>query len=68
MGVMMGPMVLQPVVGKILDLNWSGQLADGVRLYSVQAYEYGFIPMIGWACLSLVLLVFTKETHCSQRA
>lgn len=68
MGVMMGPMVLQPVVGKILDLNWSGQMADGVRLYSVHAYEYGFIPMIGWVCLSLVLLVFTKETHCSQRA
>ena len=68
MGVMIGPMVLQPVVGKILDLNWSGQMADGVRLYSVQAYEYGFIPMVGWLCLSLVLLVFTKETHCGQRA
>ncbi|WP_300465526.1 MFS transporter, partial [Desulfobacula sp.] len=28
MGVMMGPMLLQPVVGKILDINWAGRMVD----------------------------------------
>ncbi len=68
MGVMMGPMLLQPLVGKILDIHWAGRMVDGVRSYSVEAYEYGFIPMIGWVCLSVVLLFFTKETNCRQIA
>ena len=68
MGVMMGPMLLQPVVGRILDINWTGQMAGGVRVYSLDAYEYGFIPMMGWIILSVLLLFFTKETHCRQIA
>lgn len=66
MGVMMGPTLLQPVVGRILDHNWTGQMVNGVRFYSLDAYEYGFIPMMGWIILSVLLLFFTKETHCRQ--
>lgn len=68
MGVMMGPMLLQPVVGWILDNNWTGQMINGVRIYSLDAYKYGFIPMMGWVILSVLLLFFTKETHCRQIA
>lgn len=68
MGVMMGPMLLQPVVGRILDNNWTGQLVNGVRVYSLDAYEVGFIPMMAWIILSVLLLFFTKETHCRQIA
>ena len=64
MGVMMGPMLLQPAVGKILDYYWAGALVNGVRSYSITAYEYAFIPMMGWLVLSAVLLFFTKETYC----
>ena len=66
MGVMMGPMLLQPLVGRILDYHWTGQMMDGVRIYSLDAYEYGFIPMMAWVILSVGLLFFTKETHCRQ--
>jgi len=68
MGVMMGPMLLQPVVGRILDNNWTGQLDNGARIYSLDAYEVGFIPMMAWIILSVLLLFFTKETHCRQIA
>jgi hypothetical protein len=68
MGVMMGPMLLQPIVGKILDHHWTGGMASGVRVYSLDAYEYGFIPMMGWVILSVLLLFFTKETRCCQTA
>lgn len=64
MGVMMGPMLLQPVVGKILDYYWTGELVNGVRSYSLTAYEYSFIPMMGWLVLSTALLFFTRETYC----
>ena len=68
MGVMMGPMLLQPLVGSILDYHWTGRMIDGVRIYSLDAYEYGFIPMMAWIILSVLLLFFTKETYCRQMA
>jgi sugar phosphate permease len=64
MGVMIGPMLLQPVVGKILDHYWTGTMNQGVRIYSLNAYETGFIPMMAWVILSIVFLIFTKETNC----
>jgi MFS family permease len=66
MGVMLGPTLLQPGVGWILDYNWTGQMTNGVRVYSLDAYQTGFIPMMGWVILSVILLFFTKETNCRQ--
>jgi len=65
-GIMMGPMLLQPLVGKILDSRWSGTMMDGVRVYSLNTYEYGFSPMMVWIFLSCLLLLFTRETYCKQ--
>lgn len=66
MGVMIGPMLLQPIVGSILDRNWQGATADGVRLYDLSCYQTGFAIMLAWMLLSLVLLAFTRETNCRQ--
>lgn len=66
MGTMAGPMILQPAVGWMLDQKWQGQTAEGIRLYSFEAYQAGFAIMIGWIALSLVLLFFLEETHCRQ--
>jgi hypothetical protein len=65
MGVVMGPMLLQPVVGLILDRHYRPD-AGGLRVYSLEAYEIGFIPIMGWILLSVLLLLFTRETHCRQ--
>ncbi len=66
MGVMMGPMLLQPAVGWLLDHFWTGEMDNGVRLYGLQAYENGFTLMLGWLAVALVLMFFTRETHCKQ--
>jgi len=66
MGVMMGPMVLQPAVGWILDNNWQGKAVAGIRVYPLEAYQAGFALMLAWLALSFVLLFFTRETHCCQ--
>ena len=68
MGVMMGPMILQPAVGWILDQNWHGELVDGVRVYPLMAYQLGFALMLSWLALGFVLLFFTRETYCKQIA
>lgn len=66
MGNMLGGMIMPPLVGWILDRNWSGALADGARVYDFAAYRAGFSPMLAWLLLSLLLLAFTRETHCRQ--
>ena len=68
MGVMMGPMLMQPAVGLVLDQRWKGETVNSVRLYGVDAYQTGFSLMIAWLAVSFILLLFTRETHCRQTA
>ena len=48
----------------MLDRRWQGALEHGIRVYSLGAYQAGFGLMIAWAALSVVLLLFTRETFC----
>ena len=65
-GVMVGPMLLQPGIGWVLDAKWDGLHQGGVRVYGVEAFQAGFALMFTWVGLSLILLLFTRETHCRQ--
>jgi nitrate/nitrite transporter NarK len=64
MGVMLGGMFMQPLVGLVLDSRWDGRMAEGVRLYDFAAYQWGFALMLGWCALSLAMLLATRETYC----
>ena len=66
MGIMIGPMALQPIIGWVLDRNWSGAMFDGVRVYSLQAYESAFLIPIIWSIISIFLVSFARETNCAQ--
>lgn len=66
MGVMVGPMFLQPAVGWVLDSRWQGTTKAGTRIYEFGAYRAGFSLMLVWAVLALICLVLTRETDCRQ--
>ena len=70
MGVIIGPMVLQPLIGVILDARWQGAwqgaLVNGKRVFDLASYQQGFSMMLLWSVLALVLLCFTQETYCKQ--
>ncbi len=69
MGVMMGGLVMQPLVGWVLDRHWTGALsAGGARLYDLAAYRNAFSLLFVWGAIALVLLAFTRETRCKQIA
>jgi len=67
MGYMIGPMLLQPIMGFLLDLMWDGTVHDGVRLYSLAAYRGAFLVMIAFSIMAIILLLFTQETYCRQK-
>jgi len=63
MVVMVGGSIFQPVIGKLLDLKWSGILVDGGRIYPTYAYKMALsvIP-IGIFC-AIIATFFIKETY-----
>ena len=65
-GNMLGPMLLQPSIGRVLDRQWTGELASGLRVYSPAAFRSGFLLIIAWATLTVVLTALTRETYCRQ--
>ena len=61
MGMMLGGMLTQPVIGLVLDRHWTGAAAGGVRTYGFEAWRAGFGLMLAWAALALVVLAFVRE-------
>ena len=68
MGVVMAGMIMQPLVGFMLDRHWNGRMEAGVRVYDFAAYQWGFATVFAWGALSLVLLAMTRETRCRPLA
>jgi MFS family permease len=66
-GVMLGPMVLQPSIGWMLDRLWRGAVQEGARVYDLAGYRAGFGLMMAWLVASLAAVLFTSETHCRQQ-
>jgi predicted MFS family arabinose efflux permease len=62
MGVMLGGMVMQPLVGFALDRHAVGL----ARAYDFAAYRSSFALTFGWGAVSLLLLAFARETRCRQ--
>ncbi|MES2535431.1 MAG: MFS transporter [Pseudomonadota bacterium] len=66
MGVMVGPLTQQPVIGWILDRYWDGALQNGVRLYGTEAYRMAFAFLVIWVLTAFVALLLTRDTFGKQ--
>ncbi len=53
--------VLQPLVGGLLDLAWDGRLADGVRVYSAEAYRWAFLSLVATGTMGIVFAACARE-------
>jgi MFS family permease len=65
-GNMLGPTLLQPGIGWMLDKQWTGEMLNGTRIYSLHAFQAAFMLIVLWATSSCVLIALTKETYCEQ--
>jgi MFS family permease len=63
-GNMIGPTLLQPGIGRVLDQEWAGQVANGARVYDVNAFHAAFLLIAGWSLVSCLLIGMTRETYC----
>lgn len=56
--------ILQPVVGMLLDLGWAGEIADGARVYPLEAYVMACSALPAAVALAMLAAVLIRETHC----
>ena len=42
-------------------------MANGARVYGVEAFQAAFLLSVGWTLLSCVLSSLTRDTDCKQR-
>ncbi|OED44239.1 hypothetical protein AB833_01915 [Chromatiales bacterium (ex Bugula neritina AB1)] len=53
--------LLQPLIGALLDWQWDGQMRDGVRIYSADAYQHALLCVPLGALAGFLLTFRVKE-------
>lgn len=54
----------QPIIGWFLDLQWHGDMINGVPLYTVHAYHMALLALPLCLLVGLLAMLWVKETHC----
>jgi sugar phosphate permease len=65
MVVMAGGNIFQPLIGKLLDMGWTGQMLHGARIYPAISFQLALSVIPVGLVLAIILTFFIKETHCS---
>jgi MFS family permease len=60
--IMLGGMVFQPLVGKLLDIGWLGQMERGVRIYSAADYQHALLIIPIFIFIGILLAFRIRET------
>lgn len=63
---MIGIAFAQPLVGWILDKNWSGQMQNNIRIYSLNDYYFALLILPLALFFALLILPRIKETYCQN--
>ncbi|WP_423908627.1 MFS transporter [Candidatus Spongiihabitans sp.] len=58
--------VMQPMIGWLLDLNWTGTIVGGVRVYSTDAYTIALSSLLVVTAGAFVGALLLRETWCKQ--
>jgi len=65
---MVGGAIMQPVCGLIMDLLWNGDMQNGTRIYTLQDFQIALSVIPLTIIISMVILLWIKETHCREIA
>jgi len=60
--------LFQPLIGLLLDLRWTGQEANGVRVYSPAAFQFALSSLVVVLVLALALSLLVRESKAGEAA
>jgi hypothetical protein len=64
MGGFMTAALLQPFVGRVMDLGWTDEMVSGARVYDVETWRHGVLVVTVCAILGTASCWWIKETRC----
>jgi sugar phosphate permease len=65
--VMIGGNVFQPIIGKLLDMEWKNVLVNGARVYPVHAYHIALSVLPICIVGAVIIMYFVRETNCAVK-
>ncbi|WP_425446296.1 MFS transporter [Dethiothermospora halolimnae] len=66
MGGFLFAAIIQPLIGYILNNNFTGEIIEGTKIYSIDDYNKGFLVCIVAIVISIISILFIKETNCKN--
>jgi sugar phosphate permease len=67
MAVVLSGVMLQPFIGKLLDMNFHGTIINGIKIYQMHNYLIAFSVLpICFLIAAIMGIFFIKETHCKS--
>jgi MFS family permease len=67
--IVCGAIVLQPLIGQLLDLHWDGAMHAGVAVYNTFNFQVALIALpVCYALCCVISMVFIKESYPRGRA
>ncbi|TRZ89101.1 MAG: MFS transporter [Rhodocyclaceae bacterium] len=63
-GIFLGPAILQPMVGWLMERTWDGRMEAGVRIYSAADWRNGLMLLTAAAAAGWVATLLVTETGC----
>lgn len=63
-GIFLGPAILQPLVGWLMERTWDGTMEAGVRIYSAADWQNGLLLLTAAAAAGWIATLFVRETGC----
>jgi len=67
MCAILGGLLMQPLIGKLLDMNWAGKMIHGERFYRVDNFQnaLAILPLFFFIA-AVVSIFFIRETNCKE--
>ena len=63
-GIFLGPAILQPLVGWLMERSWDGKMEAGMRIYSASDWRNGLMLLTGAAVAGWLATLLVTETGC----
>jgi len=65
--VMLAGSIFQPVLGVLLDVFWTGTMAEGIRIYDISCYQKAILTLPICLVVAYILSLFVKETIQTEK-
>jgi MFS family permease len=62
-GMFLSTVLMQPLLGWVLDHTWKGAVNNGIRVYTAAGYHAAFLILFGGSVLAVAAAFLVRETH-----